>query len=304
MKNSFNRTNYSLSGILLLYFLSGCTSTPETVTLTDYQRAEKFLSVNTTPLVSGMISGQTWLDSDKLFYKNTIGNGWEYIIANPTAKEKKTAFDLEKLAASLMSFGVKDVKTNELGLSQVEFFEDETKMLFNIGFNRYQADLSSYEISKAEGRKRTEHLSPNGKLAAFIRDNNLWVRNVETKQVTQLTFDGSEDYGYATNNAGWIKSDLPVLLWSPDSNMIATFQHDGRGVGEMYLYNTQVGHSKLEKWKYPLPGDSLIFRIERVVIHLNPKPKVVRLKMPPDAHRSTISDHIAGRGGEFLDVEW
>ena len=28
------------------------------------------------------------------------------------------------------------------------------------------------------------------------------------------------------------------------------------------------------------------------------------MKMPADAHRSTISDHIAGRGGDFLDVEW
>jgi dipeptidyl aminopeptidase/acylaminoacyl peptidase len=53
-----------------------------------------------------------------------------------------------------------------------------------------------------------------------------------------------------------------------------------------------------------LPGDSLIFRIERVIIHVTPKPKVVRLKMPPDAHRSTISDHIAGNNGEFLDLEW
>src|SRR6185369_7477613 len=106
------------------------------------------------------------------------------------------------------------------------------------------------------------------------------------------------------NNAGWAKSDLPVLLWSPNSDKIATFQHDGRGVGEMYLYNTKIGHSKLEAWKYPLPGDSLILRIERVIINLGAKPKMVRLKMSPDAHRSTITDHIAAGNGELLDAEW
>ncbi len=128
----------------------------------------------------------------------------------------------------------------------------------------------------------------------------------ETGKDTQLTFDGQKDFGYATNNAGWVKSELPVLLWSPNSDKMATFQHDGRGVGEMYLYNTKVGHSKLEAWKYPLPGDkSLIFRVERVIIHLGAKPKVVRLKMPADMHRSTIeSDHIAAQNGELLDVEW
>jgi dipeptidyl aminopeptidase/acylaminoacyl peptidase len=32
--------------------------------------------------------------------------------------------------------------------------------------------------------------------------------------------------------------------------------------------------------------------------------EMVRLAMPPDAHRSTTTDHIAGSGGRFLDVQW
>jgi dipeptidyl aminopeptidase/acylaminoacyl peptidase len=92
-------------------------------------------------------------------------------------------------------------------------------------------------------------------------------------------------------------------LWSPDSKKIATFQHDGRGVGEMYLTTTKVGHPELEAWKYPLPEDTVIFRIHRVVIHID-KPRVVRLQMQPDQHRSTITDHIATRGGQFADIEW
>ena len=115
--------------------------------------------------------------------------------------------------------------------------------------------------------------------------------------------DGVEDYGYATNNAGWVKRDSPVLLWSPGSEMIATFQHDARGVGMMHMTTTNVGRPELASWRYPLPGDSLIFRISRVVIHLD-GPRVVRLRMPPDPHRSSITDHVAGPGGVFLDVEW
>ena len=132
-------------------------------------------------------------------------------------------------------------------------------------------------------------LSPDGKRAAFIRDYNLWVRDIGTGKAIQLTKDGVKDFGYATDNAGWTKSDRPVLLWSPDSKKIATFQHDARGVREMYLVHTAIGHPDLEAWKYPLPGDPNIFKIQRVIIDVDAA-RVIRLQMPPDpiAHRSAI----------------
>lgn len=144
--------------------------------------------------------------------------------------------------------------------------------------------------------------SPDGKLSAFIRDYNLWVHDVATGKETQLTRNGVKDFGYATDNAGWTKSDRPVLLWSPDSKKIATFQHDARGVGEMYLVNSRVGHPNLEAWKYPLPGDANIFKIERVIIDVD-NARVNRLQMPPDPHRSSLCDHVSC-AGQFADVQW
>jgi len=152
--------------------------------------------------------------------------------------------------------------------------------------------------------KNKEHLSPDGTKAAFIIDYNLWVRDTKNNNITQLTFDGTEHYGYATNNAGWVRDDQPVLLWSPDSKKIATFRHDSRNVGEMYLVSTKVGHPELDAWKYPLPGDDSIFMIERIVLHLNDEPRMVKLNMPPDPHRSSTGDHVADRRGRFIDVEW
>ncbi len=88
-----------------------------------------------------------------------------------------------------------------------------------------------------------------------MRDWNLWVREIASGRETQLTRDGIKDFGYATDNAGWTRSDRPILKWSPDSKKIATFQQDQRAVGEMYLVYTLVGHPNLQAWKYPLPGD-------------------------------------------------
>ncbi len=151
------------------------------------------------------------------------------------------------------------------------------------------------------GRSRAPFdISPDKKLAAFIRDNNLWVRVEASGEERQLTTDGVKDYGYATDNAGWTHSDAPILIWSPDSKKIATFQQDQRKDGMMYLVSVTNRHPTLEAWRYPLLGDKNITKIERVIIDVD-SGKMVRLKMPPDEHRSTLCDDVSCRGGSGWD---
>jgi len=100
-----------------------------------------------------------------------------------------------------------------------------------------------------------ENLSPDKSMAAFIRDNNLWVKTVATGEEKQLTTDGVLDYGYATDNAGWQHSDAAILTWSSDGKKIATFQQDQRKTGLMYLVPVTNRHPVLEAWRYPLVGD-------------------------------------------------
>ena len=182
--------------------------------------------------------------------------------------------------------------------NKIKSFKIDLKSHKKISLNK-QEYFNNFEPKT----NRDEFLSPNGNLAAFIDNYNLWIRDLKTNKKTQLTFDGKEDYGYATNNAGWIKSEGPVLKWSPKSDKIATFRQDARGVGEMYLTTTNVGHPKLQSWKYALPGDEKIFEIERLIIDLKNN-NIVRLNMENDFQRSTTTDHIAGRDGELLDTQW
>ncbi|MEL0245560.1 MAG: DPP IV N-terminal domain-containing protein, partial [Flavobacteriaceae bacterium] len=81
------------------------------------------------------------------------------------------------------------------------------------------------------------------------------------------------------------------------------FRQDARGVGEMYLATTNVGHPKLEKWKYTLPGDEKIFEIERIFIDVN-SGKITPFKMGRDFQRSTTTDHIADWDGTLLDANF
>lgn len=75
-------------------------------------------------------------------------------------------------------------------------------------------------ITQERNYSRTEVVSPNGKKVVFIKDWNLYVRDLETGEEKQLTEDGEKNFGYATDNAGWRKSDRPIVLWSPDSEKL------------------------------------------------------------------------------------
>ena len=291
-------------------FISSCFKTEEQkqFTVAEYEAAAKHVDRDLYNLVYNKVSGSQFINNSKLIYATKNKEGKKYFLIDAKAKTKKKAFDHQKLAKILSNELDTEVKANALPIYNVSFSEDIKTLRFSANGKKYGYSLKTNTLSNAASKvKRTsknEHVSPNGKLAAYIDYYNLWVRNLETGKKTQLTFDGQQDYGYATNNAGWIKTDGAVLKWSPNSDKIATFQQDARGVGMMYLTSTNIGHPKLEAWKHPLPGDNKIFTIERVIIHLGNKPKMVRLKMDKDFQRGSTTDHIASRNNELLDAQW
>jgi hypothetical protein len=279
---------------------------PRPLTSDDYARAEAFLGAHMAPLVHGLAGPPTWLDDGRFWYRATRAEGAEFVVIDPARATRAEAFDRTRLAAALAAATGAPVEGNRLPFARFEYGRDARSITVTAAERRWTCSLDEYTCAPADTTQpaapRSSALSPDGRYAAYIRDHNLWVRDLTTGVDRALTTDGVEDFGYATNNAGWIRSAAPVLLWSPDSKKIATFQHDARGVGEMYLVRTNAGAPELERWRYPLPEDSVIFRIHRVIIDVEPA-RVVRLQMPPDQHRSTVSDHVAD-GTTFLDVEW
>ncbi len=280
---------------------------PYQFTIEDYARAERMLAPTIMPMVSGTASQVTWLDDGRFWYRATTPTGLTYMVVDPVKKTRVPAFDHAALAAALGKATGKPMKAERLALPQFSIGARDSISVVVDG-KRWTCDRAGTacaERGKVPAPPANSSTSPDGKSAAFIRDHNLWATDLATGTETQLTTDGIADFGYATNNAGWVHNDRPVLTWSPDSRRVATFQHDGRGVGDMVLASTTPGAPRLEQWKYPLPGDSVIFRIERVIIdRTGPTPRVVRLRMPPDAHRSTVSDHVACGGNTVCDLQW
>mgnify|MGYP001319335991 CR=1 FL=1 len=278
---------------------------PVALTAEDYSRAERLLTASTSSLVLGGSVRPTWIDEGRFWYVNRFEQGLEIVIVDPAARKRARAFDHARMAGALNMVSDTTFTAFGLPLRGLEFNAESVE--FSVGGMGYSCGLESYLCIESVPYEvmRSGVISPDGSLTAFIRDYNLWVRDLITGQETQLTEDGIQDFGYGTNNAGWVRSDRPVLRWSPDSRKVATFQHDGRGVGMMYLVRTEVGHPEMDAWRYPLPEDSVIFRIHRVVIDVEAPAdrRIVRFQMPPDQHRSTVCDHVSC-GGTFADVEW
>ena len=278
------------------------------VTADDYARAESFLAQHTNPLVFGTTVSARWLDDGRFWFQSNGSDGATYFLVNPKERTRIPAFDQERLATVLTGIVGRTVEPSEIPVEDI-WIEEQTLLAIVGGQRELLCDLSRYtcrffdlEMSQIS---RDEVISPDGKSVVFIRDHNLWLRSLESGEESALTTDGHEDFGYGTDNAGWTRSNRPIVKWSPDSRKIATFRHDSRGVGMMYLVNTKVGHQELDAWRYPLPEDSVIFRISRVIVDLDrpSEDRLVPIQMPPDQHRSTCSDHIRCGSG-FGDVEW
>ena len=277
-------------------------------TAADYDRAVRMLGASLNQLVVGGNVNPNWLADDRFWYRNQVSAGYEFVLVDPAKRTRSAAFDHVALAAALSKAAGTTYTETTLPFQTFVFSTRRDSIAFDAGARRWSCDVKGTACVAAGNASRTGQgqagrpgntvLSPDGKRAAFIRDWNLWVRDLSNGQEKQLTTDGVKDFGYATDNAGWVSSDRPILLWSPDSRKIATQQQDERKVGEMYLVETKAGHPTLKAWKYPLPGDSVVAMIHRVIIDVDAG-KVIRLQTPPDFHRAMLGDNLS-----MADLAW
>ena len=98
------------------------------------------------------------------------------------------------------------------------------------------------------GRSETGTRSPDGQWECIVRDHNIWVRNIETRELTQLSFDGNEQDQYAQPT------------WSPDSRYISTLRKQEHKERQILLRNSRPDDQVQPTYRwidYDKPGDPL-----------------------------------------------
>ncbi|HSL72280.1 MAG TPA: DPP IV N-terminal domain-containing protein [Longimicrobiales bacterium] len=259
----------------------------------DYERAEQFLGSNSRLLVAGQSVQPVWVPgSDRFWYRNNTGAGSEFIAVDPASRTKRPAFDHARLAAALSLANDTSYEPHKLPFQSFEFVQDVRSIRVELDTMRsITCDLSTYSCTRPnrpDKKPVSEVRSPDGKWIAFTRAGNVWVKPSDGGPEIQLTSDAQPDHGYGTpigccdqvTSVRQKREKRPVLLWSSDSRKIATYRADERNVKPLYLLETAQGRPILHTYRYALPGDSIVPKLETYVIDV-PSRQVVKSDRGP-----------------------
>ncbi|MBO6794408.1 MAG: DPP IV N-terminal domain-containing protein [Balneolaceae bacterium] len=293
--------------------------------LEDYQRAQYFLSSTLSPVYEAFVSPNWTSDGEAFWYEKKGVKLTEYFLVEPQNKSKKPLFDRGKLAQKLQELSSDSINIYQLPIRNLSYDDEIGSLQFRYGNNLYAYDITNNHLEalpEPYAPLPTESLSPDGSLVAYVKDYNLYIREVDNKEEIQLTFDGEKHFAYATTtetNLSYVTSIRnnwpvpPVLAWSKDSKKILTHQLDERKVESTHLLQMVDTDESLRPmlytYKYPVPGDSIIPLAYPVVIDIEQK-KITKLDIPPlnsisasplEAWNKRIWWHSSG---EFIEALW
>ncbi len=126
--------------------------------------------------------------------------------------------------------------------------------------NVYIYDSLSKKITTlAEGKVLHPTLSPDGTKVAFVQDNNLFIKDLASNQVTAVTKDGKWNY-IINGNCDWVYEEefefTRAYEWSPKGNYIAYYRFDETDVKEYNMTIYDDAYNKDYRYKYPKTGEA------------------------------------------------
>src|SRR5439155_1299026 len=111
-------------------------------------------------------------------------------------------------------------------------------------------------VSAQPGYQMFAKLSPDGRMAAFVRTNNIYVTDLTTGAETAVTADGNDNVINGTSD--WVyeeELDLrDAFRWSADGRRIAFWRLDQTAIRPFYLLNADSLYPELVPVRYPKAG--------------------------------------------------
>lgn len=160
-------------------------------------------------------------------------------------------------------------KEEPIKLSSFEMSNDETQFLFPTESEQiyrhsskskyYVYDSKTQKLdSLSYGKQQLADFSPDGSKVAFIRDNNIYIKDLSDGSETQVTTDG-EFNSIINGTCDWVYEEefsfTKAFFWSPDSKKIAYYRFDESRVKEFTLLYYGDLYPEPYTYKYPKAGE-------------------------------------------------
>ena len=266
----------------------------------------------------GALYRTKWIDNNLLYLmdmrepkeKRTI------LTLDPTSPDKmKPLMNKEKVVKNLMSL----INRNDtiMNLDWPNSFSSGG----NYGLYIYDEDIFILDIKSeiflritdTPDKEKSARFSPDGNQIAFVRNNDLFIYNINKKKEKRITFDGSETILNGT--VSWVyweeifgRQDIGYW-WSNDSKSLAFLQTDESPVTKMHYVHWKPEEPKLITQRYPKAGTkNPIVKLGIIEVN-NPQTKWVdldpfeylcRVKWLPD--NKQISVQTMNRAQNKLDL--
>ncbi|MEO6884241.1 MAG: S9 family peptidase [Bacteroidia bacterium] len=162
--------------------------------------------------------------------------------------------------------------TRHIHIDSYQFSDDEKKILIATATEHiyrhstretyYVWDILAKKLTLlSSGEKQMfAQFSPDGNKVAFVRDNNLFVKDLTTNVEMKITTDGLFN-NIINGGTDWVYEEefgfARAFYWSPDSKKIAFYRFDESKVKEFEMseYKHQL-YPSVYKFKYPKAGET------------------------------------------------
>jgi dipeptidyl-peptidase-4 len=159
----------------------------------------------------------------------------------------------------------------DIDMDDYAFNADESKALIMTGSQQiyrrsfsaiyYLYDRDTKALQRLDEKHEPQTLaeySPDGQKVSYIFENNLYIKEIATGNVTQLTNDGKRN-AIINGTTDWVYEEEFSLTkgygWSPDSKCIAYLKFDESEVPEFNLTYFYELYPDLYTFKYPKAGE-------------------------------------------------
>lgn len=256
--------------ILLFLFLPSIAQQSKELTLKDIWGSRTFLPkrpAELTPMKDGL---HYYIESGDSV------NVFEYETGNRTS----TLFTTEDL--------ISQDKKDTLKMEDFSLNNEENKVLVTTQTERiyrrssksnyYVLDLLTKSLKpvSTNGKQRLADFSPDGNKVAFVRDNNLFIKDMVTGNEDQITKDGLQN-NIINGATDWVYEEefefSKAFFWSPDGKRIAFYHFDESKVKEFSYTEWRDLYPKQYSYKYPKAGEDnsvvslLIYDLEKKNTH-------------------------------------